>query len=810
MDEFLQHSIDTKADMIESYVLGNRLVRLLSTLLPRHRDYYSPDVEATRARAKSQEQLIKVLRYIDQLAILIDKEEHASFIGTVIRKSSESHSSHGEDQIDIRPTQSSLKINVCESVMQNTSGGDLGFSMILASESDRSCVSTHNDSYATELKDISWMSNSIVAEVKSDMIEDLRAPTPLVRQERTLLAQDDSLEKSMEEEQVCFQNALISCEERGSFPSGRVGGGSLSKLDRHFRVYRKVNDASWKDPSVGYVSSTSSEHQPVKSDVPLESMLDMVSSKAGKFTEDVKTTTYGSCQLDKQEDDQVTLKPSNDYKIVQVAQDSMVSTESSATSYYEDTVTAAQISLTDSMGFPTTDMNVSQQEFDAIQKASSRSRSFAEFDAKSERSNQMVSQAENDDYCPIQDSFIKSKDIDRANDRPQDNAKSTTSEAKSHNFSRSFDSNGEIIRIVGCSFVKTPTKDTNPSVPMDVCTSTTKSSRSRRNYSCTAGKPADYEAISLSPRPGIESISCPRDEKLTSNAARHQLRTLRQDLHTSFMSASSNCQARSSRNESDLLPNRDESSASTPTSSSRSLSQSPNWNSTVVAKAIPAESEDYFAIFSNEQRSDVGDPFSVETWSPNDYFSSHEPNDRTDTFSSPSWTNWSDDEELFLPQCKTENSEAQYSDPSWFELEDHAAAKAIEITPSDSFDLHQRSSSAEEPLSSAHVGFTKVSKSLSPICETSTTNSTSYARSRDSDFQYYGSDSALTNGTLRTVQGLFGQQSQDNAAHVCVLDPRGLMTCRSRRLRRRNFGPIDLDDSIDDGFRCGKKLVNSR
>lgn len=349
-----------------------------------------------------------------------------------------------------------------------------------------------------------------------------------------------------------------------------------------------------------------------------------------------------------------------------------------------------------------------------------------------------------------------------------------------------FDDIGKTTRIDGCGFVKTPVKSKTEPGPIAVSSSPPQSSRSRRIYSCSAAKAEDYEALSYSPNPSIESISVALDGKITPNSTREGQR---HRLHNSFASAA-NITKVQSQIKPYLPANTEETSVSTPTSSTRSLSQSPNCNGSIVTQTIAKESECFFAeVFDSPSPGNL-DPFSLATWSPNDYFSSH---DHDDLRKTPSWTTWSDYEDPVYTD----------SDPSWFELEDHAAAKVIE-TPSVSFEMHQRSGSAvESPRSftSSQIGFTKVSKSLSPICETSTTNSTSFAKSRETIY-LFGSDSTATNKMLaHHDHRMFGQ---GNAVRVCGLDPRDLVPCRSRR--RRNAGPVDLDSSIHEGFRCTPTL----
>jgi hypothetical protein len=85
LDQFLHHPIDTRDELLEAYMVGNRLVKFLSTILPTHGDYYTQeDVTAIEARERSQGQVSVVAKYLDQIALLIDKQEHEDYISSVL------------------------------------------------------------------------------------------------------------------------------------------------------------------------------------------------------------------------------------------------------------------------------------------------------------------------------------------------------------------------------------------------------------------------------------------------------------------------------------------------------------------------------------------------------------------------------------------------------------------------------------------------------------------------------------------------------------------------------------------------------
>jgi hypothetical protein len=78
LDQFLSTSIDERTELTESYLIGNRLIKFLSTVLPTHKDYLNPNLSALRSQ--SQGQLVQLLQYMEQLALIIDEEELNRYI----------------------------------------------------------------------------------------------------------------------------------------------------------------------------------------------------------------------------------------------------------------------------------------------------------------------------------------------------------------------------------------------------------------------------------------------------------------------------------------------------------------------------------------------------------------------------------------------------------------------------------------------------------------------------------------------------------------------------------------------------------
>mmetsp|Transcript_12485 Transcript_12485/g.30055 ORF Transcript_12485/g.30055 Transcript_12485/m.30055 type:complete len:470 (-) Transcript_12485:1028-2437(-) len=67
-------------EMIESFLVGNRLFKFLSVVLPTHNEYFSTDPALVAMRIKSQEQLVELLEYMEELELIIDEIEYNKYI----------------------------------------------------------------------------------------------------------------------------------------------------------------------------------------------------------------------------------------------------------------------------------------------------------------------------------------------------------------------------------------------------------------------------------------------------------------------------------------------------------------------------------------------------------------------------------------------------------------------------------------------------------------------------------------------------------------------------------------------------------
>jgi hypothetical protein len=80
LDQFLATSISETSELTESYLVGNRLVKFLSVVLPTHIDYFTEEPRLVEFRNRSQAQLVELLQYMEELAMLIDEIEYNKYI----------------------------------------------------------------------------------------------------------------------------------------------------------------------------------------------------------------------------------------------------------------------------------------------------------------------------------------------------------------------------------------------------------------------------------------------------------------------------------------------------------------------------------------------------------------------------------------------------------------------------------------------------------------------------------------------------------------------------------------------------------
>lgn len=80
LEQFLSVNISERNALIESYLIGNRLFKFLSVVLPTHRQYFSRDPKFEELRKRSESQLMELLEYMEELEIMIDEMKYNQYI----------------------------------------------------------------------------------------------------------------------------------------------------------------------------------------------------------------------------------------------------------------------------------------------------------------------------------------------------------------------------------------------------------------------------------------------------------------------------------------------------------------------------------------------------------------------------------------------------------------------------------------------------------------------------------------------------------------------------------------------------------
>lgn len=80
---------DPHVDLRDTYLVGTRLSKFLSIVLPMHKDFNSPDPELSEMRRKSHAQWLTLTHYLEELALIIDEEEHSQFVLRDLNESGE-------------------------------------------------------------------------------------------------------------------------------------------------------------------------------------------------------------------------------------------------------------------------------------------------------------------------------------------------------------------------------------------------------------------------------------------------------------------------------------------------------------------------------------------------------------------------------------------------------------------------------------------------------------------------------------------------------------------------------------------------
>ena len=80
LEQFLSSDIAERNEMIECYLIGNRLFKFLSVVLPTHHQYFSTNPKHEELRNGSESQLLELLEYMEELELMIDEMEYNRYI----------------------------------------------------------------------------------------------------------------------------------------------------------------------------------------------------------------------------------------------------------------------------------------------------------------------------------------------------------------------------------------------------------------------------------------------------------------------------------------------------------------------------------------------------------------------------------------------------------------------------------------------------------------------------------------------------------------------------------------------------------
>jgi hypothetical protein len=101
LEKFLSSNISKRTELIESYLVGNRLFTFLSVVLPTHNQYFSPDPKLTSLRNRSESQLMELLDYMHEIELMIDEMEYHRYILNDLTPSELKFGERGENSISI-------------------------------------------------------------------------------------------------------------------------------------------------------------------------------------------------------------------------------------------------------------------------------------------------------------------------------------------------------------------------------------------------------------------------------------------------------------------------------------------------------------------------------------------------------------------------------------------------------------------------------------------------------------------------------------------------------------------------------------
>jgi len=80
LNQFLATREDPNVNLRDTYLVGTRLSKFLWDVLPSHKDYHSSVPELAQMRRESHARWLTLNHYLEELALIIDEEEHNQFV----------------------------------------------------------------------------------------------------------------------------------------------------------------------------------------------------------------------------------------------------------------------------------------------------------------------------------------------------------------------------------------------------------------------------------------------------------------------------------------------------------------------------------------------------------------------------------------------------------------------------------------------------------------------------------------------------------------------------------------------------------
>ncbi len=272
----------------EAYIMGNRLIKFLSEVLPTHQHYYSKHPEFTKLRIKTQNNLLKVRKQIDDISYAFDKEIYKNVMEmqglefelspgsrkngkkgrrkkvTFALEENENHNSRQQDQGRDCATKINGQIYVTPKRPSKGGGkglGEKGLETVIGSNED--CDLAMWETQDPGLDFLDWSFSSGETSMSIEELSATEATTTSTPKEQTRIEKHDGFNLSQEFE----DNVFDSMDDDGwkSF-NGKSGGNfewpedpfqhSSNDLDAIFdqddqNTSPKGANLSKSDPSIG-------------------------------------------------------------------------------------------------------------------------------------------------------------------------------------------------------------------------------------------------------------------------------------------------------------------------------------------------------------------------------------------------------------------------------------------------------------------------------------------------------------------------------------------------------------------------------